>query len=111
MYSANPKAIPRASVTYSIQVSNVGNGWTAIDSVVVTDTVPAGTEMYVGDDSASPVIWSGAGSGLTYSFVDLADTGDDLAFTSESGPAPAYSYTPTGDVDGYDSAMYGFHDL
>jgi uncharacterized repeat protein (TIGR01451 family) len=105
--SSNSKAIPGASVTYSIQVSNVGNGWTVTDSVVITDTVPSGTEMYVGDGSASPVIWSGAGSGLAYSFVDLGDTGDDIAFTSESGPAPAYTYTPGG-ADGYDSAVTGF---
>jgi len=106
--SSNSKAIPGAAVTYTIQVSNVGNGWTVTGSVVVTDTVPAGTEMYVGDGSASPVIWSGAGSGLTYSFAGLGDTGDDIAFTSESGPAPAYSYTPAGDTDGYDSVVTGF---
>jgi len=106
--STNPKAILGASVTYSIQVSNVGNGWTVTDSVVVADTISSGTEMFVGDGSASPVMWSGAGSGLTYSFVSLGDTGDDIAFTSESGPAPAYSYTPTGDANGYDSAVTGF---
>ena len=101
------KAIPGAAVTYSIQVSNVGNGSTLSDSVVLTDRVPAGTEMYVGDGSASPVTWSESGSGLAYSFVDLGDTGDDIAFTSESGPAPAYTYTPGG-ADGYDSAVTGF---
>jgi uncharacterized repeat protein (TIGR01451 family) len=106
--STNPKAIPGASVTYSIQVSNVGNGWTVADSVVVTDSIPTGTEMYVGDGSASPVIWSGAGSGLTYSFVDLGDTGDDISFTSDSGPTPVYNYTPDGGTDGYDSAVTGF---
>lgn len=106
--SSNSKAIPGASVTYSIQVSNVGNGWTVTDSVVITDTVQSGTEMYVGDGSASPVIWSGAGSGLTYSFVSLGDTGDDIAFTSESGPSPAYTYNPSGVPDGYDSAVKGF---
>ncbi len=106
--SSNPKAIPGASVTYSIQVSNVGNGPTETDSVFVTDSIPPGTEMYVGDGFASPVTWSGAGSGLTYSFVGLGDTGDDIAFTSESGPSPAYSYNPTGDADGYDNALTGF---
>jgi uncharacterized repeat protein (TIGR01451 family) len=106
--STNPKAIPGASVTYSIQVLNVGNGPTETDSVVITDTIPPGTEMYVGNGSASPVIWSGAGSGLTYSFISLGSTGDDIAFTSESGPAPAYTYTPTGDANGFDSAVTGF---
>ncbi len=106
--SSNSKAIPGASVTYSIQVSNVGNGWTVTDSVFVTDTIPPGTEMYVGDGSASPVIWSDSGSGLTYSFVDLGDTDDDIAFTSDSGPIPIYNYTPDGGADGYDSAVTGF---
>jgi hypothetical protein len=54
------------------------------------------------------VLFSGSGSGLTYTFADLASTADDLAFTSESGAAPAYTYTPTGDPDGYDSAVTGF---
>ncbi|MDF1524730.1 MAG: hypothetical protein RRA15_00305 [bacterium] len=106
--SSNSKAIPGASVTYSIQVSNVGNGWTITDSVVITDTVPSGTEMYVGNGSASPVIWSGAGSGLTYSFGILSSPGDDISFTSDSGPSPAYTYNPSGVPDGYDSAVTGF---
>ncbi|MCJ7498731.1 hypothetical protein MUP29_00620 [bacterium] len=106
--STNPKAIPGASVTYSIQVSNVGNGWTVTDSVVLSDTIPPGSEMYVGDGSASPVIWSDLGSGLTYSFVSLGDTGDDIDFTSDSGPTPTYNYTPDGGADGYDSAVTGF---
>jgi uncharacterized repeat protein (TIGR01451 family) len=104
----NPKAIPGASVTYSIQVINLGNGPTMTDSVFVTDTIPPGTEMYVGDGSTSPVIWSEAGSGLTYSFVSLGDTGDDIDFTSDSGPSPTYNYTPVWDADGYDSAVTGF---
>ncbi len=103
----NPKAIPGASVTYSILVTNFGNGSTVTDSVVITDTVPAGTEMYVGDGSTSPVLWAGAGSGLTFNFVSLADTGDDIDFTSDSGPPITYNYTPTG-ADGYDSAVTGF---
>jgi len=105
--NSQPKAIPGASVTYSIQIINVGIGPTEIDSVFVTDTIPPGTEMYVGDGSTSPVIWSETGSGLTYSFVSLGDTGDDIDFTSDSGPTPTYNYTPTG-VDGYDSAVTGF---
>lgn len=106
--SANPKAIPGASVTYAIQVTNVGNGATGTDSVVVTDAVPPGGEMYVGDGSSSPVTWSGAGSGLSYSFAGLGDAADDIAFTSESGPSPAFTYTPAGDADGFDGAVTGF---
>jgi uncharacterized repeat protein (TIGR01451 family) len=106
--SSNPKAIPGAAIQYSIQVSNLGNGWAATDSVYLTDTIPAGTEMFVGGGASSPVTWSGAGSGLSFSFGGLGDGGDDIAFTSDNGPSPAFTYTPAGDADGYDRAVKGF---
>jgi hypothetical protein len=106
--STNPKAIPGAVLQYAILVSNVGNGGTVVDSVYLIDSIPTSTEMYVGDGIVSPVTWSGAGSGLSYTFSGLGDGSDDIAFTSDSGPSPAFTYTPAGDVDGYDSAVRGF---
>lgn len=106
--SVQPKAVPGATVTYAVQVSNVGNAPTGTDSVFVSDTIPAGAELYVGDGTSSPVTWSETGSGLTYGFNGLGDTGDDIAFTSENGPAPAYTYMPPGGGDGYDGAVTRF---
>ena len=106
--STNPKAIPGAVIRYSIQVSNTGNGAPSTDSVNLIEMIPAQTELSVGDGSIDPIAWSGAGSGLSYNFGGLGDSGDDIAFTSESGPAPAFTYTPVGDADGYDSAVTGF---
>lgn len=103
--SANAKGIPGASVTYSILVTNVGNAAAGTDSVFLTEHVPKQTELHVGTGPGSPVGWSSAGSGLTYSFGGLGDMGDDIAFSSESGPAPAFTYVPAGDAEGFDGAV------
>ncbi len=105
--SANTKAVPGAAVRYNLQITNVGNGSTDADTVSVRDTIPSGVELYVGDGTSSPVLFSDSGSGLTYSFGGLGAVGDDLFFTSDSGPAPAYTYLPAGDTDGYDSNVRG----
>jgi hypothetical protein len=106
--SINAKSIPGAAVSYQVLVTNTGDGSTNTDTVFLQERIPAGTELYVGDGTASPVIFANSGSGLTYSFSTLGSGGDDLAFTSDSGAAPAYTFTPTGDADGYDSAVTGF---
>ena len=104
----NAKSIPGAAVSYQILVTNTGDGPTSADTVFLRERIPANTGLYVGDGTASPIIFANSGSGLTYTFSGLGDGGDDLAFTSDSGAAPAYTFSPTGDVDGYDSAVTGF---
>ena len=104
----NAKSIPGAAVSYQVLVTNTGDGPTNSDSVYIRERIPTSSELYVGDGTVSPVIFSNSGSGLTYTFTSLGSVTDDLAFTSESGASPAYTYTPAGDVDGYDSAVTGF---
>ncbi len=106
--SINAKSIPGAAVSYQILVTNTGDGPTNADTVFLRERIPAGTELYVGDGTASPIIFANSGSGLTYTFSGLGDGADDLAFTSDNGAAPAYTISPPGDVDGYDSAVTGF---
>jgi len=107
--SSNPKAIPLAEVLYTVQVSNQGNGSADTDSVNIADSIPADSSLFVGDLSGTagsgPVIFTDGAttSGLTYTFIDLDDLTDDLAFSSDSGSS--YAYTPSPDVDGYDSAV------
>jgi len=103
--SVNAKGIPGASVTYSILATNVGNAAAGTDSVFLTENIPTETELYVGTGAGSPVGWSSAGSGLTFSFGGLGDVADDVAFSSDSGPAPAFTYVPAGDAEGFDGAV------
>ena len=105
----NPKAIPLAEVLYSVQVSNQGSTAADTDSVIVTDSIPVDTIFFVGDLSGSagsgPVTFIDGSptSGLSYTFISLGDGTDDLAFSSNNGAS--YAYTPSPDVDGYDSAV------
>ncbi|UUR08446.1 DUF7933 domain-containing protein [Sphingomonas glaciei] len=110
----NPKNIPGAIVTYTITVANPSGQPTDTNSVVLSDAIPANTRMMVRDfgvagrgpiafvDGASP-------SGLTYSYVALPSTTDDLEFTTAAAPAASdWGYVPTPNVDGIDPAVTFF---
>jgi uncharacterized repeat protein (TIGR01451 family) len=103
------KALPGAVVTYNGSATNSGNGYAENDSIVLTDVLPAGVELQVGTGAASPVTINAGTSTLTYNFSSWASTADDIAFTSDNGASPAYTYTPADpDADQYDPAIRGF---
>lgn len=106
----SPFSIPGATVLYSIQATNSGLGVPDSDTVVITDSVPAGTELYVGDLGAAgsgPVLLldgsAPAQSGLTYAFGGLGSATDDLEFSADNGST--WTYTPIPDIDGYDPGV------
>lgn len=104
---SNPKAIPGAVVEYTITSSNAG--FQAADSVTITDSIPANTEMYVGDidgGGSGPVRFDPDTSTLGYNFILIDDNADDLEFSSDGGSF--YTYTSTPDVDGFDSNITHF---
>ncbi len=103
------KRIPGAIVQYQVLVSNAG-GAADSDSVMLADILPVGAALYVADiagPGSGPVVFiNGAtSSGLSYSFVALGDGGDDVAFSSDAGPAYTYGYTPTPGADGCDPTV------
>lgn len=107
--TTNPKAIPGSWVDYTITTSNTAIGDVDNDTLIVTDPLPANVALFVGDlggAGSGPVEFTdGAGaaaSGLTYTFVSLADTGDDVAFSTDG---ISYNYTPIPDADGFDFAV------
>jgi uncharacterized repeat protein (TIGR01451 family) len=96
--NALPKAIPGAVLEYQVTVSNGGRGISDMDSIVITDAVPTGTELFVGDldGAGNPVVFTdGAGaqaSGLVF------DAATDLSFSNDDGSS--YSHLPAaGDWD------------
>jgi uncharacterized repeat protein (TIGR01451 family) len=104
--STNPKAIPGATVRYTVSVSNSTAG--TADSNVFTDAVPTGMKLFVGDAGGAgsgPVVFTNGAtsSGLTYSYVNLASTTDSLSFSKDGGVT--FTYTPVPDASGYDSAV------
>jgi len=106
--SADPKSVPGANVLYSITVTNQGGGPADADTVIITDAIPANTDLFVGDlgglPAGSPIAFidGATPSGLSLSFIGLGSPADDIEFSNVSG-AP-YTYTPV-DVGGYDSAV------
>ena len=104
--NTNPKNIPGAEVLYTVIVTNTGQGKVDMDSMLLSDPVPANTSLFVGDQGGSPagpVTFSETGSGLTYSFTSLATATDDIEFSNNNGST--WVYTPVPDASGYDPAV------
>jgi uncharacterized repeat protein (TIGR01451 family) len=104
--AVNPKAIPGAAMLYTVTATNQGPGATDADTVVVTDPIPANTELFVGDlggAGSGPVLFSDGAtpSGLSYSFINLGSGADSIAFSNDSGAT--WTYTPVPDGNGYDA--------
>ena len=102
----NPKAIPGAEVLFNIQAINNGQGSPDDNSVIIDEEVPDGLPLFVGDLTAgAPIAFingtAANDSGLTFSFISLAASNDDVAFSSDDGAS--FNYTPTPDGDGYDN--------
>lgn len=106
--TTNPKAIPGATMLYTIRLTNFGSGPADADSVVISDSIPANTALRVIDfdgSNAGPVAFVDGTptSGLTYTFVALGDPGDDIEFSNDGGST--YTYTPAADADGVDTTV------
>lgn len=90
--TTTPKAIPGAFVNYNITVTNFGPGTVDSGTTVITDPIPANTELFVGDidgagPAAGPILFTDGttASGLSYTFSGLANTTDNLAFSGNNG--------------------------
>ncbi len=106
--TTNPKAIPGSFVDFTIAVSNPSGRATDADTVFVSDAIPSGTQLFVGDLGAGgtgPVAFQQGSptSTLTYSFSTLASTTDDLEFSNNDGAS--YVYAPTANPMGVDPAV------
>ncbi len=106
--TTNPKRIPGAIVEYTVTAKNSGYGKTDNNSVIISDAIPANTALYVGDISGAgtgPVrfVDGTPASGLSYNFVSLSSSTDNLSFSNDGGVS--FNYTPTPDVDGVDPAV------
>jgi uncharacterized repeat protein (TIGR01451 family) len=112
--TTNPKAIPGAEVMYTIQITNQGTGAVDANSLYLTDTIPANTELFVGDlggSGSGPILFTATTSppaGLTWTYN--GGTTDDIDFLNVPMPTlPAVpnwtTFTPTANAQGYDSTV------
>ena len=101
--ASNPKRIPGALIRYSVTVRN--SGIAAVDSstLVITDPVPNGSDLYVGSVAGPAVdfINGATPSGLSFALAS------NVSYSSAPGGGPPYSYTPIADAAGFDAAVTG----
>lgn len=102
--ATNPKAIPGAAMLYTVDVSNQGPGLVDNDSLLITDIVPANSELYVDTGAGDPIVFvdGPVASGLAFNFAA------DVTFSNQPGGGAPFNYTPVPDVQGYDSAITGY---
>ena len=101
--TTNPKAVPGAEVRYTISVTNQGLGPVDSDSLVITEVVPANTDLYVDTTSGDPMQFI---DGPTPSGLTPLNYATDVAFSNQPGGGPPYSYVPSG--TGFDPNVTGF---
>lgn len=114
--TTNPKNIPGAFVDYTLRVTNTGLGTVTLDTIVITDPIPANTELFVNSLGAipanSPVAFVNSvtpPSGVTFAFTSLNNTptADDIEFSNQAPVAGVYAfgYLPVPNADGVDPAV------
>lgn len=106
--TANPKAIPGAIMQYTISLGNDGPGAADQDSIIIVEALPPETGLIVIDfDSANPgpvaFVDGAPASGLSYSYVALDSTLDDIEFSNDGGVN--YDYSPSPGADGSDPSV------
>lgn len=104
----NPKSIPGALGEYTLKATNLGTGAADNNSIVLSDAVPSNTALYVNDISgggSGPVrfVDGSPPSGLSYNFINLASTADNVSFSNNGGAT--YNYIPSPDGSGVDTSV------
>lgn len=99
--ASNPKAIPLSNSIYRIRVVNAGFGSPDNNTLLISDDITAGIELFTGNfNGGAPFSFTdGTGadaSGVSCNFISLADAGDCITFLdSTSSPIiPNGSYDP-----------------
>jgi uncharacterized repeat protein (TIGR01451 family) len=103
--SVHPKAIPGATMLYTITITNQGIGPVDSNTLVITDPIPEHTSLFVSDMGApgsGPLLFldGTVSSGLSYTFTGLESTTDDIDFSEDGGAT--YTYVPVPDGQGFD---------
>ncbi len=84
---ANPKSIPGAVIQFSIAVHNLGPSNADEDSIIIADSLPPEARLMFATGSMNPIVFINGptASGLSYNFVALGDSGDDIEFSNDGG--------------------------
>lgn len=97
------KAIPGATVLYTLSATNQGNGATDAN-VTIEDPVPANTSLCVANPCAQgspPIQFVDAPPGTISSGLGIPV----VSYSNTAGPPYTYGYVPSPDAGGFDSAV------
>ncbi len=83
--ATNPKSIPGSIQQYTIDVSNGGSAPSDIDTLAISDFLPAGVLLRYGAGNNPITFTDTNASGLSYTFGGLSDTFDDIIFYNNAG--------------------------
>lgn len=95
--SSNPKAIPGATISYSITVTNQGDLPVDANTIIITDPLPSNLVYNAG----SPVVFT---NGSTPSGLTAFNPATMVSYSNQVGGGAPYTYIPGG---GYDAAVRG----
>ena len=106
--TTDPKAIPRSIVLYTVQLTNIFTDPVDADTVTISDPIPANLSLRVVDyDGGNPgpvaFVDGSPASGLSYTFISLGSSTDDVEFSNDGGST--WTYTPVDSGDGTDPAV------
>lgn len=101
--SSSPKAIPGATILYTMGVTNAGLGTVDNDTMTISDVIPTNTALFVDSGSGDPIAFvdGAVSSGLSFNF------GTDVGFSNQPGGGGPYTYVPVPDAQGFDPAVTG----
>ena len=102
--TTNPKRIPGSITEYSITITNQGPGFVDASTLVITDPVPASSQLYVSTASGDPIVFVDGtpSSGLAYSYAA------DVSYSNQPGGVAPFNYAPAPDANGFDVNVTGF---
>ena len=109
--TTTPKRIPGAVITYDIITTNSGQGTVDNNEMIITDPIPANTDLVVSDfgvAGSGPIAFTEGSptSGLTYTFTSLGSTTDDVSFFTDAAcTTPSGGVTPIADINGVDTSV------
>lgn len=106
----SPKYIPGAVASYSVRMTNAGQGSVDNNTLYVRDPLPTEVELFVGTGTGPGVTLQGfvfsssttPASGLTCTFGARNNGSDCIDFSSDG---TSFGYTPVPNADGFDPAI------
>ena len=104
--ATNPKLIPGGVAEYTITATSPASYTVSSNTLALIDATPANSDLVVTDigvAGSGPAAFTAGASGLSYSYVTLGSTLDNIDFSNNGGAS--WTYTPLANANGVDPAV------